>query len=152
MSCIIRCHTLFDITRTGVLNRRIPSNLTEREVIDLQQRRNRQVNFDTVIQIISLRSLPEEISNITVNKINFEEFQKYGFLFDNEEDQLSYSFTFSIPFKGVFDNGIEDLGSLYSDCSQVPMLKVGTEWDKLPLHLDTTPELKNIHFEVLVNE
>ena len=152
MSCIIRCHTLFDITRTGVLNRRIPNNVTEKELLELQQKRNRQVNFDTIIQLISLRSLPEEITNVTVSKINFEKFQNYGFLFDQEEDQLSYSFTFSVPHVGVFDNGIEDLGSLYNDCHEVPMLKIGTEWEKLSHYLDTTPEMRNIYFEVLVNE
>lgn len=152
MSCILRCHTLFDITKTGVLNRRIPSNITDVELLELQKKRNRQVNFDTVIQLISLRSLPEEISSVSASKVNFEKFQNYGFLFDQEEDQMSYSFTFSVPHIGVFNNGIDELGALYSDCHEVPMLKIGTEWEKLPHFIDTSPELKNIHFEVLVNE
>jgi hypothetical protein len=29
------------------------------------------------------------------------------------------------------------------------MIKVGTEWDKLPSFLDTSPELRNIYFEVI---
>jgi len=41
------------------------------------------------------------------------------------------------------------LGGLYSDCEGVPMIKVGTEWDKLPNFLDTSPELRNIYFEVI---
>jgi hypothetical protein len=32
------------------------------------------------------------------------------------------------------------------------MIKVGTEFEKLPNFLDTTPELKNIYFEVINDE
>ena len=52
----------------------------------------------------------------------------------------------------VFDNGIDELGLLFEDCDGVPMIKQGTEWEKLSTFLDTSPELKNIYFEVLSNE
>jgi hypothetical protein len=89
---------------------------------------------------------------VITEKINFKEFSKFGFLFEGEEDQTMFSFTFSINHKNVFDDGISNLGALYSDCDGVPMIKIGTEWDKLPNFLDTSPELSNIYFEVLEDE
>jgi hypothetical protein len=32
------------------------------------------------------------------------------------------------------------------------MIKIGSEWEKLPNFLDVTPELRNIYFEVLNDE
>ena len=52
----------------------------------------------------------------------------------------------------VFDDGVRGLGYLYEDCDNVPMIRCGTEWDKLPEFLDTSPELRNIYFEVMLND
>ena len=152
MSYIIKCYTLFDITNTGVLHRKPPVNIDEVQLATWQLNRNRQVNFDTLLQVINLRSQPEDTSTVITEKINFKEFSKFGFLFEGEEDQPMFSFTFSINHKNVFDDGITNLGALYSDCDGVPMIKIGTEWDKLPNFLDTSPELSNIYFEVLEDE
>ena len=152
MSYIIKCCTLFDITNTGVLHRKPPSNIDETQLSIWQSNRNRQVNFDTLLQVINLRSQPENTTDVIKEKINFKEFNKFGFLFENEEDQDMFSFTFSINHKNVFDDGISNLGALYSDCDGVPMIKIGTEWNKLPNFLDTSPELSNIYFEVLSDE
>jgi hypothetical protein len=127
-------------------------NIDEVQLATWQLNRNRQVNFDTLLQVINLRSQPEDTSTVITEKINFKEFSKFGFLFEGEEDQAMFSFTFSINHKNVFDDGITNLGALYSDCDGVPMIKIGTEWDKLPNFLDTSPELSNIYFEVLEDE
>jgi hypothetical protein len=127
-------------------------NIDEVQLATWQLNRNRQVNFDTLLQVINLRSQPEDTSTVITEKINFKEFSKFGFLFEGEEDQTMFSFTFSINHKNVFDDGISNLGALYSDCDGVPMIKIGTEWDKLPNFLDTSPELSNIYFEVLEDE
>ena len=52
----------------------------------------------------------------------------------------------------MFDDGINELGYLFNDCQDVPMIKIGDELSQLSEMLDTTPELKNIHFEVLDEE
>lgn len=144
---IIECYTLFDIRHTGVLNRNRPP-----EDIDLlawQYKRNTQCNFDTIMQAISLRSLPEIIEYPKELSINFSEFKEFGFLYEEEkEDKKCWRFSFTVMSLSVFNDGINEFGSLYDDCHQVPMIKCGTEWDKLSNFLDTSPELKNIHFKV----
>lgn len=148
----IRCYTLFRIKNTGVPNRRSPSDLPELQLKRWQESRNLQVNFDTILQVISLRGQPENISEILTEQIDFSEFNKFGFLYDNEEDQTIYSFDFFVNQKQVFDDGETKLGALYNDCHGVPMIKFQDDWKNLSTSLDISPELKNIHFEVLSDE
>lgn len=152
MRTIIRCQTLFDITNTGIQNRKTPINITPDKVAEWERDRSRQSNFDTLIQVISLRTQPEEITKPTVSYVDFNEVNNFGFLFDKEDTQQVWSFTFSINYNGVYSDSISELGLLYQDCDGVPMLKIGSEWDKLPLFLDTSPELRNVYFEVISNE
>jgi len=82
---------------------------------------------------------------------NFNSFTEFGYLFNDIETEInSWNFEFEIHHASVFDNGITELGGLYEDCDKIPMLKVGTEWDKLPDHLDSSDELRNIYFKVIV--
>jgi hypothetical protein len=154
MSFKLRCYTLFDITRTGNIHRRPPINGTPEQTKRWEKTRNTQTNFDTILQVISLRSQPENITDPVQEIVVFDNsLDIFGFLFDNEDTAQSYwSFEFTIPHDKVYDDGINELGNLFNDCEGVPMIKVGTEWDKLPNFLDTTPELKNIHFEVINDE
>jgi hypothetical protein len=152
MTYRIRCHTLFDVTKTGVFHRRPAPDSTVEQKQEWEKQRNTQCNYDTILQVISLRSQPEDISTPKKTVINFIEFDNYGFLFEHEEDQPSWNFDFTIAHSSVFDDGINELGLLYSDCGDVPMLKVGTEWEKLPAQLDASPELRNIYFEILSHD
>ena len=106
-----------------------------------------------MLQSISLRSQPEVINSPTKTDIRLDEFTQFGFMFIQQDDEVypCWSFDFDVQHPGVFDNGISELGSLYSDCDMVPMIKCGTEWDKLPAFLDTTDELRNIYFKVVDN-
>ena len=144
----ISCYTLFDITQTGVLNRTKPN-----EGQDLNEwviKRNTQCNFDTVLQVISLRSQPEIINMPSLIEIRFDNFENFGFLFEQIEDELypCWTFDFDVQHPSVFDDGVTELGALYSDCDSVPMILCGTEWNKLPSFLDTSPELRNIFFTI----
>jgi hypothetical protein len=82
--------------------------------------------------------------------IKFDEFENFGFLFQQLENELypCWKFSFDIHHHSVFNDGISELGALYNDCSGVPMILCGTEWGKLPSFLDTSEELKNIYFTV----
>jgi hypothetical protein len=149
MSFTISCYSLFDITQTGVLNRHRPDMDINHG--DWILKRNTQCNFDTVLQAISLRSQPEIIDSPKLIKIRFDEFTEFGFLFEQQENEEynCWTFDFSIQHPSVFDNGIDELGALYADCDRTPMIKCGTEWEKLPSFLDSSPELRNIYFKVL---
>jgi hypothetical protein len=126
-------------------------NGTPEQTKSWEKTRNTQTNFDTILQVISLRSQPENITEPVQEILIFDgEVDIFGFLFDSEDvAQSCWSFEFTIPHDKVYYDGINELGNLLNDCDGVPMIKVGTEWDKLPNFLDTTPELKNIHFEVI---
>ena len=87
-------------------------------------------------------------------EINFEIFDNFGFLFQQHDKETypCWTFNFTIQHPSVFDDGITELGALYSDCDTIPMIKTDTILENLPKFLDTTPELKNIHFEVTAND
>lgn len=151
MSYRIRCYTLFDITHTASVSRRPSINFTPMQHKDWEVKRNAQTNFDTVLQIISIRCQPESPSAPSIKEVDFDKEQVFGFLFEGSEPQNYWTFDFDIEKNNIFDNGIDTLGHLLDDCDGVPMIKTGREWDKLPDFLDTSPELKNIHFEVISN-
>lgn len=152
MSYRIRCSTLFDITQTMSVSRRPSINFTPAQLKEWETKRNAQTNFDTILQIISIRCQPENATSPKNKQINFNENQLFGFLFEGEDAQNYWTFEFDIEKELVFDNGISTLGYLFDDCDGVPMVKTGREWSKLPDFLDTSPELKNIYFEVLNDE
>ena len=136
MSFKVSCYTLFDITPTGVVNRSRPTEDTE--LIPWLHKRNTQCNFDTVLQAISLRSQPEISRMPKKTHIRLDEFTDFGFLYQQQENELytCWSFDFDIQHASVFNDGVNDLGALYSDCDTVPMIKTDTVWDKLPAFLD----------------
>jgi hypothetical protein len=146
MSFRITCYTLFDITQTGVLNRPRPSIDEDYKI--WTHRRNTQANFDTILQIINLRSQPEVVKQPSKIEIKFDDFDKFGFLFTQQENETypCWTFDFDIQHLSVFDDGRNELGSLYNDCDGVPMIICGTEWHKVPAFLDTSVELRNIYF------
>ncbi len=149
MSYRIRCYTLFDITHTLSVSRRPSVNFTPAQLKEWELKRNAQTNFDTVLQVISIRCQPENFSAPKTKTVNFAKESLFGFMFENEDSQQYWTFDFDIEKDNVFDDGINQLGFLNSDCDGVPMVKTGREWDKLPYFLDTSPELRNIYFEVL---
>ncbi len=151
MSFTVRCYTLFDITQTGVINRNRPG--PEDDVNEWLHKRNTQCNFDTILQAVSLRSQPEVMEKPKLLKIKFAEFDNFGFLFEEDEEEHNcWTFDFEIQHPSVFYDGVNELGYLYTDCDQVPMIKTHTAWEKLPAFLDSTDELRNIYFKVLNND
>lgn len=149
MSFKVICYTLFDITQTGITSRNRPP--VEEDPTLWTYKRNTQCNLDTILQVINLRSQPEIVQLPTKLEITFENFENFGFLFQQTTEEVinCWQFIFEIQHASVFYDGINELGSLYKDCDKVPMIKCGTEWDKLPNFLDTSPELKNIHFQTI---
>jgi hypothetical protein len=149
MSLKIRCYTLFDVTKTGITNRRNAPVPVDEKISLWEKQRNTQCNFDTIIQVISLRSLPEDITDPYKDEITLNDTEKFGFLLESEIPCAVWTFDFSVVFGSVFNNGTEELGYLFTDCDGVPMIHVGTELNKLPTFLDISPELRNIYFEVI---
>ena len=140
----IICYTLFDITQTGVLNRAKPGE--DQVLQEWILKRNQQCNFDTLMQAISLRSQPE-LTNRPEKMHMKLDVSMFGFLYENDERTFPvWKFEFTVQHSSVFEDGLSELGALYNDCDGIPMIKCGTEIDTISNFLDTTPELKNLHF------
>ena len=147
MGIKIRCSTLFDITKTNITNRR-PSGLDD--PMEWQNKRNTQVNFDTIIQVISLRAQPEDITDPKVKEVDLSDTgDKFGFMINSDNPIKVWSFTFYVNYGQVFRDEEGEYGALYSDCESVPMINIGSH---LPAFLDISPELRNIHFETYEDE
>jgi len=144
----IACYTLFDITQTGVMNRSKP---TQDDIENWVSRRNTQCNFDTILQVISLRSQPEIAKFPVKTEMNEEDYKKFGFIYNKQDGQISYYWKFEIEIQhmSVFENEFAPLGALYNDCEGVPMIICNTQTEKTSTFLDTSVELKNIHFETV---
>ena len=106
----IKCTTLFDITFTGITGNFKPSRipLWDRSGVIItdaktwEHARNQQRNWETVLQILSLRT------QIEINIPRCIENQ-WIFLVETELNNL-------------FDNGADPLGVLKKDCTDIPML------------------------------
>jgi hypothetical protein len=148
MSHRIRCYTLFDITQTGILNRSKP---TEDDVQEWIQKRNTQCNFDTILQVISLRSQPDNVKVPIRFEMEESDLNRFGFLFENSETSPAYCwrFDFEVHHSSVFENGVMPFGALYKDCEGVPMINCPTQISGVTSFLDITAELQNIYFEAL---
>lgn len=149
MSYTIRCHTLFNITQTGVTNRR----RNEGDAFDWQSKRNTQCNLDTILQVISLRAQPENVTTPKKIDVNLSESEMFGFLFQPTTETVPvWTFDFQIAQHSVFQNHQSELGALYYDCEEVPMITNLGEIEALSNFLDCSPELRNIYFEITENE
>lgn len=130
----IKCSTLFDITATGITGHfrqaqvpfrdRAGHEITDQRSWD--RARNQQRNWETLTQIIGLRTQAD--INIPVLAGNIWEFD----------------FTAEI---NVFDNGTDPVGVLKSDANGVPML--GSLDNRLEIDsvLITSGPKQNIWFE-----
>ena len=147
MGTKIRCSTLFDITKTNITNRRPAADLADST--EWQRKRNAQVNFDTLIQVISLRAQPEDITTPKVTEVNLAETDKFGFMIRSETPVKVWSFTLYVNYGQVFKDEEGEYGALYADCESVPMINMDSN---LPAFLDISPELKNVHFETYEDE
>jgi hypothetical protein len=140
MNSRIICYTLFNITYTGITSRTKPN--TE-EIKDWTVKRNTQWNFDTILQLISLRSQPDILTY--PEKIKSKNL--FGTIFQKQDKIYCWKFIFQVQHNSVFDNEEIKLGNLYNDCHNVPMILVGGENNLLMPILDTSPQQRNIFFD-----
>lgn len=107
----IRCRTLFDITATGVRSHykesRIPfyddSGKMITNIEAWHHARNQQRNWETINQILALRTLPQEISVPVVH-------------------DKTWTFEFAIDELAAISEGDNFASLLLADCDSVPMI------------------------------
>lgn len=146
MSYRICCYTLFNITHTGVMNRSKPD---QDDISAWVEKRNTQCNFDTLLQVISLRSQPEIIKLPIEITITDDIRENYGFVYEFDTSNVCWKFEFEVQHPSVFEDGITPYGYLYKDCEGVPMVFCKGQHETMPNFLNTTAELRNIYFEAV---
>jgi hypothetical protein len=142
MTARIQCRTVFDITATGVRNHTSSSRLpfqdrAGQQIATNQQwvkSRNQQRNWETVNQILALRTLPENLS----------EPQKLA-----RSDGHCWQFEFDIPDLHAVSEVDQPLILLLRDCHEVPMITgLDEDPDIKPVLCSQEPGA-NIWFEVI---
>lgn len=132
----IRCRTLFDITQTDVRHQysagRLPfQDATGRTITNHHEwmlARNQQRNWETLLQLLSLRTQPYDVTRPAM---------MWG-------HDSWWAFEFSVEHAAVLASDARPYGQLEQDCAMVPMLIGLTE------QLQITPMLIpgiNIVFE-----
>lgn len=140
MTVRIKCTTRFDITETGIRNRTYRANIELKDKTgqtitthkDWQKSRNQQCNWETVNQIISLRTLPERISTP---------------VYDSAES--TWSFEFDVVDPGSIFYNSNPVGYLVGDCDGVPMITGLGESNETASFLSSQPADANIWFDVV---
>ena len=136
----VRCLTYFDITATGVKNHykqsRVPFRDAADQVIDSSdswhRARNQQRNWETLNQLISLRSLPVDIT--TPEKIV-------------HNDRTAWTFEFVIEQEGALDIDGNAIGALITDSAMIPML---TGLDETTTEDRLLEYNRNIFFDIVL--
>ena len=135
----ILCRTYFDCTATGVTGHFRASQIpfqtangdTVTSVADWNHARNQQRNWETLNQLISLRTQPIAVAN-------------------SVHDQGTWQFEFEVEHGEVYGSGL-DLADLIRECQGVPMVTGLEEILTQYSILQTTGPDQNIWFQPINN-
>lgn len=138
----IVCHTLFDCSYTGVTGHYRSSEVpfvdkvgqTISSLSDWNHSRNQQRNWETLMQIIGLRTQPQSVTRPVT---------KSG----------KWTFEFIAEATGVYSltDSPDPLAGLKQDCEGVPMVVGLTEKDNLAPTISVAGPNQNIWFETINN-
>jgi hypothetical protein len=129
----ITIYTLFDITRTGVLKNYTPdipafiddADQLVRNQAEWNRSRNQQRNFETLMQIISLRAQPIMLENPKIFTV--QSFDQMGFGSAIQGGQTVWMVSFATEHTDVYSDASTALGLLVSECHNIPMITGLTE-------------------------
>jgi hypothetical protein len=144
------CYTLFDCTATGILNHakvtQLPLTDKQGAVITdqtaLTRARNQQRNWETLTQLISLRtqvtiySEPQILQDASVAMLGL-----------NRRSSRIWTFEFGSEFASIYDISGEPLAALTQDCDGVPLITgLGEAVENLEPVIRTTGAVINTKF------
>jgi len=101
--------------------------------------RNQQRNWETILQILSLRTQPLRI-------IGPRKVRTSGFI--DKDSVHAWKFTFESEHDQVFGDDTDRFGNLKNDCNGVPMLMGLGENMRLTPYLTTKNGFINTYFEI----
>ena len=110
------CYTLFDITPTAVFSQQ---DINDEE--SWERSRNQQRNWDTMVQIISMRAQP-----ISLSKPRSAVIEDHPFADNFPGKQRVWTFTFGVEVREAFRKNDDPVWALKQDSDLVPM-SIGLE-------------------------
>ena len=129
-----RGYTLIDITKTDV------TKFTP----ELERMRNKQRNWETVVQILGLRT---QIMSIKQLKTETKDLSQHVFGSDYQDKQRVWTFEFEVEFKDLYLNDQDPYGILKNDFAHTPIILGLDETAQPPMPLFYTDgPSKNIYF------
>ena len=130
-------YTLVDITPTGQI-------VYEQ---DKELERNQQRNWETIQQILSLRTQPNIIHTTSL----VDELTNFQFGINYQGQHRVWMFTFGVEYKDIYTLGSDVFGHLRSDFKMIPVITGLAETAKFPQPIFYTsgPD-NNIYFKTLV--
>lgn len=136
MSLTFRLYTLVDITSTGVT----------RDLPGQELARNQQRNWETVLQVLSLRSQPYVINTPSLLHSHESSAWLFGNMFS--APYSLWSFRFYAEYPGAYGDINDPVKLLLQDFEQVPVIVGLTETARflLPIFYPYGP-IKNIHID-----
>lgn len=139
MTTVFRLLTLVDITATGVI----------RSQADRDLERNQQRNFETILQVLSLRTQPTIARYPQVHEVDKEDPIIWFGDFYHDKPQRIWSFYFTAEHPTAYNTQDGELNGLRRDFEQVPIITGLTETAKfmLPI-LYPYGSIKNIHLSI----
>lgn len=128
-------YTLIDITDTGIT----------RHTPEKESKRNQQRNWETVLQLLSLRTQVLSVSQQRVTAANLSSYE-FGPAYKGKHDLWFFKFT--TEFDNVYKLDDDPVGILTNDFKQAPVILNLEETARpmLPLFY-TSGESKNIYFK-----
>ncbi len=148
-----RCYSLVDITYTGIIGtfrkENLPYATANGDILSTQQEwetaRNQQRNWETMLQLISLRCQPVSIEQPIVTKLC--PLSKFNFGSNFSGKQTVWEFKFSTEYAAVYDNPGDRYGALKADADNVPVITGLNETAKIDNMLVVNGSNTNIYFE-----
>lgn len=131
-------YTLIDITETGVYRQHSENSLE----------RNQQRNWETVLQVVSLRTQPVNIISARSPQLVSVTAHSFGSYYRGS--QMCWKFMFQVENPGVLGPPENPVQFLEQDFNDVPVITNLTETIGLPDKVFYTQGiLKNIYFRIL---
>ena len=145
----IVCYTLYDITPSGIKSHTRSLNFpttdrTGRIIHNIQgwdEARNQQRNWETILQVVSLRAQPE---NCTLPVSFITPLAKTEFSVKKGKSKV-WSFAFDSEIDDAFEVNDNPIGALIDDVNMVPMITNLTESSNVGPVLQSIVN-KNIYF------